>query len=146
MPDYYIPPAGVSAASFWTATPFADPARPLGTLADKLNANTGELESLISGRDPTDAAIAYQFRLKRGTGAAVQDDGQAFDAIRKNTDSAPAELRFETERVMRPFVERGDAEIVSISIEAGEDAGDIGAVYLEYRNLRSGQTQRLQVA
>ena len=146
MPDFVIPPGGVSAASFWTAVPFVDPAHPLGVLADKLDPNTGELLSLIAGRDPVDAAIAYQFRLRRASGAAVLEDGQAFEAIRKNTDSAPAELRFEAERVMRPFVERGDAEIVGLIIEAGEDAGDMGAVFLEYRNLCSGQTPRFQVA
>jgi hypothetical protein len=138
MPDYVIPPAGISAASFFTPTAFADPAQPLGVLADDLD-GAGDLRSVIRGADPVDAAIAYQFRLKRGTGAVVFDQGQDFESIQKNDSSTPNALRFEARRVLDPFVAAGVAEVISVDVLGGEDAGDLGAVSVRYRNLRTGK-------
>jgi hypothetical protein len=145
MPAYVIPPAGVSAASFFTTTPFVDPARPPAILADDIDPKTGELRSLFTSVHPVDAAIQYQFRVKRGSGACVLEQGQAFDSIKKNTSSAPNDLRFEAQRILQPFVDRGDAEIVTLEVAGGEAEKDRGAVFVQYRNLRTGKVSPIEL-
>ncbi len=126
-----IPPGVVAAA----------PRAPVGGLADDVDPRTGELRSL-RGADPIDTAIIFQLRVRRGSGAAVVDDGQAFDGVEKNDAEAPARLRFEAERALRPFVERGDITVDRLEVEAGESAGDLGAVVVSYTNLRRGGAKR----
>lgn len=108
-----------------------------GGLADDIDPKTGEIRSL-RGADPVDAAVLFQLTVERGSGGAVLDDGQAFDAVKKNNLDAPQRLRFEAERVMRRFVERGDLSVTAIDIVAGEAAGDLGALSITYNNLRRG--------
>lgn len=136
-----IPPAGVSAASFFTPTTFVDPARPPAILADKLDTTTGEFESLLEGRDPTDAAIAFHFRVRRGSGVAVVDIGQRFADIKKNDDAAAQSIRFEIERILKPFVDDGLVRLARLSVEADPDT-DFGAAYVEYINTRTTQRRR----
>jgi hypothetical protein len=143
-PPYIIPPAGVTAASFFVPFAVVDPALPPAILADKLTA-TGDLASFFVGGDPIDEAIAFQLRIVRGTGAAVVDDGQRFRDIKKNDNNAVADIRSESLRVLQPFIANGDIADVSLQIQAGEDEGDLGAVFIVYRNLRSGQQRKPQV-
>ena len=112
-----------------------------GGLADDIDPSTGELRSL-GGADPIDAAVAFQLGLRRASGAAVTDDGHALADIAKNDGGAPARIRFELERVLRPLVERGDIAVDRIDVEAGEAAGDLGAAFVHYRNLRRGGATR----
>lgn len=136
-PPYLIPPAGVSAASFF-GTVAIDFSHPPALLADKIDPLTGELLSIVVGEDPIDSAVRFQVRVRRGSGAAVLEDGQAFDAIRKNDLRAADALRAELKLVLRELVDRGDIEILTVGVQAGEDQGDLGAVFFQYRNLRTG--------
>lgn len=136
-----IPPAGVSAASFFTPVEFSDPAKPPAILADKLDTSNGEFASLLGGRDPIDAAIAYHFRVERGSGASVTDVGQRFADIKKNDESAAASIKYEIERVLKPFVDRQLVRTVRLSVEADPDT-DYGAAYVEYINLMTTQRRR----
>lgn len=137
-----VAPAGYSAAAIYVDQA-GDATRPASYLADKLT-SAGELASVLRGIDPTDAAIAWQFGLQRGSGIAVMEKGQDYAAIRKNTAAAPDALRHETQRVLQPFIARGDIDQVLIDVLAGEDAGDIGAVSVEYHNRRTDGRGRIR--
>ena len=148
-PSYVIPPAGVSAAGFFSLSgvPFIDPAKPPVILADLLRASDGEQLSVLTGVHPVDAAVMEAFRLSKGTGAAVTNDGQEFRKIRKVGPSTERQLRDEASRVLAPFVERGDVSIEALESEAGtgNTGTDGGAVFVGYVNLRTGKKDKAPI-
>jgi hypothetical protein len=143
VPDYVIPPAGVTAASFFAPAAFADPARPPVLLADDVDEKTGDWRSLFSRVHPVDAAIREAFRLERGTGAAVQNDGHKFRDIKKVGPDTSRQLEDEVRRILAPFVTRKDIEITTILSEAGVTSYDLGAVFVEYTNLHTRKQQKV---
>jgi hypothetical protein len=141
VPDYYeIPPAGVSALSFWTPDVFVDPAKPPVLMADNIDIETGDFASIFWGPHPIEAAIRDAFRFWRGTGAAVQDVGQAFAEIKKKTSTAERDIRDEALRILKPFVDRAEIEILTLTVDT-ELAEDLGAVAIEWLNLQTNQTE-----
>lgn len=142
---YVIPPAGISAASGFTPATFADPASPPALLADYIDPATGELLSLFTYVHPVDAMVVEAFRLERGTGAAIQNDGHAFSAIKKVTEATPRQLEDEARRILKPLVDRGDIKIGTLQTEVGIDATDLGAVFIEYTNLHTGKGQPVRI-
>jgi hypothetical protein len=138
---YVIPPAGMYPASFFVpGVSIIGPTSPPAVLADNIGAD-GEIASLFSLINPIDAAIRDAFRLQRGTGMAVQDAGQRFRDIRKNTADAPRKLLDEAQQLLDLFVKRGDIEILELQVDA-DLAPDLGALYIRYRNLRTQQEER----
>ncbi len=114
-------------------------------LADAIDLRTGDFGSITEAPHPVDAAVLEQFRLWRGTGVAVIDQGQNFRRIEKVTDATPRELEDEARSILRPFVERGDVAILAISSESPSVGAtpDTGQVIIHYRNLRSGQLREV---
>lgn len=139
---YIIPPAGTPASQFH-GQEFVAPAKSPAILARKIDANTGALLSLFEGMHPVDSNIALEFRLRRGSGVAVQDRGNRLREIRKNTEDAPKMIESEMRRIAQPFLDAGDVQIVTLEVDAGEGSGDTGAASLCYRNLRTGKEGRI---
>lgn len=136
---YVIPPAGVSAAVFWTSTVFVDPALPPVIRADQIDPATGEFLSVLVEADPVDAAFLEAWRLTDSSGAAVVNQGQRFTRIKKNTSRTPRELADEARRISKWFVDEGHIDLRQVVTEA-PDTGEQGNVYVEYKNKRSGST------
>lgn len=143
--SYPIPPAGISPVSFFAGSDLVEQARPPAMLADTYDVETGELASISAYLHPVDAAVREQFRLWRGTGAAVADQGQQFRRITKVTDSTARELEDEARRLLTPFVARGEVAILAIETEApGAGATpDTGRVTVHYRNLLTGRRREV---
>lgn len=140
MPELVLPPAGISPAVTWQPPTFAEPASPPALLADAIDPLTGEIASLTKRIHPVDAAIAEQFRLRRGTGSAVTEQGSDWHRIRHVTESTPRELEDEARRILRPFIERREVAAMHIAAEAPVAGGeDTGAVHVVYRNLITGK-------
>lgn len=134
--SYYIAPAGISPAGFWVpGVAILTPSSPPPVMADNIGPD-GEYLSLFTTIHPVDAAIREAFRLKHGTGSAVQNVGQGFHSIRKNTADAPRKIRDEANRILSPFISRGDIRVLDLQIDTNRSP-DLGAVWLKYRNLRS---------
>ena len=133
LPTYRGLPGGA-----WTPAPEAPWAPPPVFLGDDIDATTGELRSLTRGIHPVDSWVITQIRTVRGSGSAVQDDGHRFGTFELVTDDAADIARAEVERMLRPAVERGDIEIVSVAAETmdGEDGVN---VVVEWTNLRAGE-------
>lgn len=143
---YVIPPAGISAASIWSPVPFVDPASPPSFLAEAISPTSGELTSVFTGRHPVDAWMVTQLRTIRGSGAAVLEEGHRLPPasdIETNDDETEPRLRSEIKRILRPAVDRGDIEVVSITIANGTtgDSGDLAMGHVLYRNLRLNKAQ-----
>lgn len=135
MPLPAIPPAGLTPLS--TALPsFAARKAAIAFLADDQDPVTRELRSITKGIHPVDAAFLAQLTRRFGSGAALAGGGQKFASIDKNTESAANELRFEVERIARPFVERGDLELVRVTVETAFDAAYL---VVDYHNRRTGK-------
>lgn len=143
MPDYIIPPAGVSAASFFTPGTIVDPAKPPAMLADDLDVATGELRSLFSRVHPVDAAVVEQLRLHRGSGAAVEDEGTLFRKFDKVYDNTAAAVEDEIRRALKPLVDRRDIRIDTVAVESGVDDPTMVASVGEYTNLHTDERANL---
>ena len=139
---YTIPPAGVTAASFFTPAAIVDPGRPPALLSDNI-APDGDFASIFLSRHPVDAAIGEAFRLKRDTGAALEEAGQRFEDIKKNLPTTPRELQDEARRIMQPFVDRGDATIVKLEVDTTQ-AFDLGAILVTYTNNQTRKSQEVR--
>lgn len=142
---YVIPPAGVSAAGFFVpGVVVASPEHPPAILADAIDELTGELTSLFAGPHPVDATVQTAFRTLQGSGAAVVNVGHRYDKIRKKTDRTARELHDEAERVLRPFVDRGDIEVETILEDVENQGFDGAAQLIRYRNRVNGLTEDLK--
>lgn len=138
---YYIPPAGVSPASFFLpGVDVVDPSKPPAILADSLSVSTGELTSMLTAPHPVDAAIREAFRVKRGSGASVQDIGHRFDRVRKMLPSTARDLQDEAAQVLKPFIDDGVVRLVSMEVEMN-GSFDHAAMMIQYTNLLTGETQ-----
>lgn len=140
---YVIAPAGVTPASFWEPNTFVDPGHPPAFLADDIDIDTGDFASMLTRVHPVDAAVKEAFRLTRGTGAAVQEAGQRFGDIRKQTQYTATEIERECRRIMQPFADRGDLSIVDITVDS-EIHYDMSAALVRYINLRTGQPKNVR--
>lgn len=139
-----LPPAGVYPAVTWDPFPgiaFAEATVPPAILADDIGPD-GEIRSLATGVHPVDAAIREAFRLFADTGAAVVGKGQRFRDIRKNDAAAARRIKDEANRILAPFVARLDIQVIELTVDTTL-ANDLGALFLRYKNLRTGQEQRL---
>lgn len=133
-----VPPAGLTQAATFAPTQLVAGLPPPVTLARLLDPTTGEQLSLFHGRPPVIALLIEQLRVVRGTGAAVQDSGNAFSTIRYNDAVAPANLEAEAHRILDPLVAAGFLELQDLEVEAGPQDGDLGAVFAVVRDLVSG--------
>lgn len=115
-------------------------------LAEKIDVGSGDLLSLVEGLDPVDAWVLTQLRTIRGSGSAVQDQGHNLTGIENNDATAPALIAYEIDRMLKPAVDRGDIEVLSRLVEAGEEAPafDMAAVQITWRNLRTSKTASLE--
>lgn len=143
--SYVIPVAGLSPLSFFVPLEHVDQPGPPPMLADAIDLRTGDFASISEAPHPVDAAVLEQFRLWRGTGVAVADQGQNFRSIEKVTDATPRELEDEARAILRPFVERGDVAILSITTESpvAGTTPDTGLVTIHYRNLMTGSLREV---
>lgn len=138
-----ILPAGQHSLGFAEGVQFVSPAHPPVIIADDVNAQTGEVNSLLTSVDPIDGAVINIARTERGSGAAVLDIGHRFRDIRKNDERAPGLAESYAREMYADLVAGGLIEIVSI------DTTQFGAVHdglgllMTYTNLRSGKTLRV---
>ena len=147
---FVIAPAGVSAAGLFAPAVFVDPALPPALLADDIALNNpfvadGDFASLLTFIHPVDAAVKTQFRLVRGSGAAVLEDGNKLSEIKKIGPTTASEIEDEYRRILQVLVDRGDVEIETIAIEVGEDAPDLAAGFVEYTNLRTAKKVKVTI-
>lgn len=143
---HVIPPAGVSPAAAPSLEIDAPvPAVPVGMLADAIDVETGELTSIAAYVHPIDAAVAEQFRLWRGTGVAVTDQGQEFRKVELATESAPRELEDEAKRILDPFIRRGEIRLLRLLTEVPVvgGGGDAALITVHYLNLVSGRAAQV---
>ncbi|WP_437759478.1 hypothetical protein [Sorangium sp. So ce1389] len=140
-----IPPAGVSAAGTWAPVVFVSPGSPPAYLADWIDAQTGDLESILTGIDPVDSMVQLAVTIERGTGAAVTDVGHRFRTVKKVDDSTPSLLRSLAEEALSSLLQRKLIRLERLDVEADPD-GDLGAIFLAYSNLLSGTRRELRVA
>lgn len=135
------PTSRASPGGAWTPAPATPWAPPPLYLADDVDVGSGELRSITRGAHPVDAWIVTQLRTIRGSGSVVQDDGHLFGQFEIVDDGAQDLAAAEVERLLRPAIERGDVELLTVSVEEFPDADGV-AVEVVYRNLRSGAGNR----
>jgi hypothetical protein len=137
-----IQPAGISAAGTYTAVEVISPAKPPAILADDINPTTGELNSILSGIHPIDAAVITRIRTKRSSGASVNSIGHRFDRVKKIDESYETAIRYEAEQVFADLVFRGDIRVDKIAFS---DTGDTGSIFFHYTNLRTNAAKKVKL-
>jgi hypothetical protein len=132
----YIPPAGVTPAGAFVPQLFDDPGRPPGILADAIDPHTGEYLSILKGIDPIDAQVLDAMKIKRGSGAAVRNDGQRFADIKKVDDAAASLIDGEARRALARLSENQDIRVISVDAVADQNH-DYADVVVQFKNLRA---------
>lgn len=135
IPDF-IPAAGISPASAFYPQTFNPLGLPAAFLADATD-NKGELISISTGRDPIDDQVVTAIRAAFESGTALGGAGNRLRTIEKVDDTTQASMRFLVEDALKILVKNKDIEILSVETGTGEYTG---AFVLNYRNLRSGQS------
>ncbi len=142
-PPYVLPPAGVSAASFYDPH-IIDPASPAAQLADDLDPATGDLRSLFSTPNPVHAAVQFAFTLQFGSGAATNGRGHKFAKIRKMSPSIEIELKNEINRILEPFITAKLVDDVKITVRAPNPDNRVqGDFTVGFRELLTGTAQQV---
>lgn len=145
MPAPVILPAGVSPLGIVAPVEFSSPAKPPAVLADDVDAQTGELRSLLHGAHPVDAQVVLRARVRRGSGASVQSVGHRLHTIERVDDEALTRARFEVELAFRDLVDRRDIRIDRIDAEGAAGIGDGIHIFMSYTNLRTSQPGRVRL-
>lgn len=143
MTTTVILPAGMHDLGFAEGVDFVSTSSPPAILADKIDATTGELESLITGQDPVDAAVIHIARTRRGSGAAVLDIGHRFHEITKNDERAPDLARSYVREMFLDMTRDGRIEIHDIDTTQFGTLSDGLGIFLAYTNLRTGEKRRV---
>lgn len=136
-----IAPAGITPC----ATPLDDGvsvAPPASVqLARTIDPQTGELQLLLTGLHPVDAAVARAFQLRSGTGAALGGKGTRFGEIGKAGATAKRAIELEAKRVATPLVTAGMIRLRSVTATV---TGDTAELLVEYMNLYTGRDEQVR--
>jgi len=111
-------------------------------LADLIDPEKGDAVSFLAGDDPLDAAIAWQFTVRQGSGAALGTNGHRLHTITKATPQAPGQLETEGRRVLEKFAGRGQLADVEVSGEIVGESTPIGAVTIKATNVPAQRSTR----
>lgn len=136
-----IPPAGLAPAGFFVPQTFAAPSDPPAILADAVDPQTGEYLSISRGMDPVDQQVLIALTLKKGSGAAVADDGQEFEKIRKVDESSSRLIDAEARRALARLVQQRDIRVRSVLPNSDSDWAE---VVVNYENARAVGDRRKQ--
>src|SRR5262245_33452481 len=112
-----IPPAGISPASAFDIVGQAENEPPPAILADKINAATGECDSIVEGNSIADGLAIHLLRLQRGSGAAVLEFGQRFREVRHVSRDAPEAIEASAREALAPGTEAGILRFGALAAE-----------------------------
>lgn len=121
-------------------------------LADKIDPETGEYESLFEGRDPVDAQVLIAVSIARGTGAAVLATGNRFRDAKFVSERDKNVITSEARRALSGLLDRGDIEILEMSVLSRDEFDGAPGIddYLEltivYLNLRANGDRRRTIS
>ena len=118
--------------------------RPRAYAAERINFETGELESLTRGRHPVEAAVATAARTERGSGGSVLSTGQRFGDVRKLGPTGAELLRSEAQKMFAPLVAQGLVRVLSISVTTN-DTDTSASVVVAWRNLLDGTERSVKL-
>lgn len=141
MYGFVLQPAGITPASNWEPLYVVASQQPV-VLVPKLDPATGEQLSLTKSDDPTYQAIAAEFRTVMGSGSAVKNFGHKLNTLRKNDSAAPATIRFEVERILKPYLTKRLIRVDELKIVAGPEAGNRATITLVFTVLKTRKTFR----
>ena len=137
------PPTSTSPLSAPLTDPLVPTRGPPIILADMIDDLTGEFESVVAGRDPTDAAVQVTFTTERGSGAAAQRHGHRFRSLRHADDLNAPESEAAVEglavEAASHLLAARDIRLVRVRGGVAAGRGDTGEARIEFTNLRTGK-------
>lgn len=119
------------------------PAAPV-ILADGISEQTKDYLSMLVGADPIDEQVFIALTVLRQSGAAVMNDGQRFQDIRKLTTNAALLIEQEARTALKRLVAQGDIAILRITTTT-DSAGNWAECVADYFNNRLPKPAKRQV-
>lgn len=92
-------------------------------MADGIDDKTKDFVSFLYGADPVDEQVYLALNILRASGAAVMNDGQRFQDIRKISDDVVVLIEQEARTALKRLTDAGDITIDSISVEYSSPDG-----------------------
>lgn len=130
-----IPPGGLSPASAFSAPALGVQAPPPAILADRINPQTGDFESLFVGRPLADAFAIEALRVQRGTGAAVRDLGHRFRELTHVEDDSPELIESMSSEAFADAANAGVARLVQVTVSVDPADPAQEQTVIEFRDL-----------
>lgn len=106
---------------------------PRAWLADAIDPQTGELQSIRRGRSPVFASVLYQFQVELDAGPALGTNGNRIKKIKKADDRAATSIEQEAKRIMKRFVDRGWVRDEGIEVAVEIDTGLLAFSFFDLR-------------
>lgn len=116
-----IPPAGFSPASAFELVGQAAQQNPVPILADMIDPNTGDYESVEDSATIADGLVVQLLRVQRDSGAAVLKFGQRFREIRNVTGDAPELADSLAREALQPALDAGIVAFEQLSSGVNPD-------------------------
>mgnify|MGYP000119658538 CR=1 FL=1 len=147
-----IPPAGLSPLGAWTPPTAAARSTRHAWLVDPTGAATRDLTSMAgvggtSAGDVVDEMVKFALLTVRGSGAAVQSDGQRLGDLRTLDDQIDVRIQSEVRLAMSRLTTRHLIRLDQVAVTTGQDWFE---VEIRYENLRrqsdAATTQRHRYA
>jgi len=111
---------------------------PSTLLADNIDPETHDYNSLTTGIDPIDSQVLTALSVIRGSGAAVEDTGNKFADIRKITKSVRTEIDTEVRTTLGRLISAGDIRFDGTIFDFIDDGNQAVNIRIQWVNLRSG--------
>lgn len=106
-------------------------------LADNIDPQTQDFNSLVVGIDPVDAQVINALKIVRGSGPAVIEDGIDTTGLRKMDESAQTRFSSRIREALKRLISNGDILLLTIIFPEWDESSQTGNTHVEYKNLRS---------
>jgi len=104
--------------------------------ADYIDPATGDYVSMTSGLDPIDAQVVIALNTVRGSGAAVKDEGNNLESVRKIGETVQREIESEVRVALKRLIENGDIKLGTFTFDIQPSNHYVNAT-VNYQNLRA---------
>lgn len=110
---------------------------PSPLLAENIDPVTHDFVDLTSGVHPIDAQVQIALKIVRNSGAAVTQDGQRFNTVRKITGTIKTEIESLVREALARLIVQQDIQYIGTTFKTADDGNQTVEATVQFKNLRA---------